>query len=164
MSALQRPVVVHLGVAVGSALVMVALLSATGHPLRPAWFVAVALVGAAISLAWRELGRRVIETRWQQREDDVPRWRTSESRVQFMSTWVQEATRSPEVYQRRIRPMLVPIVASRLRHAHGIDVDFEPDAARAVTGEWLWGMVTGLQDRVLTYGELTRLVDEVEGL
>lgn len=161
---LQRPVAVHLGAAVGSALVMVALLSATGHPLRPAWFVAVALAAAAISLAWRELGKRVIETRWQQRATEVPRWRSSESRVQFMSTWVQEATRKPEVYQRRIRPMLATIVASRLRHAHGIDVDFEPDAARAVTGEWLWEMVTGSQDRVLTYGELTRLVDEVEGL
>ncbi len=150
MSALQRPVVVHLGVAVGSALAMVALLSATtGHRLRPAWFVAVALAAAAISLAWRELGNRVIETRWQQRDPEVPHWRASESRVQFMSTWVQEATRNPEVYQRRIRPTLATIVASRLRHAHGIDVDFQPDAARAVTGEWLWGMVMGLQDRVL---------------
>lgn len=164
MNALRRPVVVHVGVAVGCALVVVGVLSATGHPLRPAWFVAVALTAAAISLAWREMGLRVTETRWPQREDEIPTPRGSESRVQFVSTWVQEATRNREVYQRRLRPLLVTVVASRLRHAHGIDMDFEPDAARAVTGEWLWELVTGLQDKVLTYDELTRLVDEVEGL
>jgi hypothetical protein len=164
VNVLQRPVVVHVGVAVGSALALVAVLSATGHPLRPSWFVAVALASAAISLAWRELGSRVIESRWPQREDEAPRWRTTESRVQFVSTWIQESTRSPDVYRHRIRPVLATIVASRLRHGHGIDLDFEPDAARAVTGEWLWEMVTGKQDRVMTYGELTRLVDEVEGL
>jgi hypothetical protein len=68
------------------------------------------------------------------------------------------------VFRRRLRPMLRTIVASRLRHGHGVDLDFEPDAARALTGDWLWQMVTGEQDRVLTFGELTRLVDEVEGL
>lgn len=163
-NAVRRPVVVHVGVAVGAALVVVAVLSATGHPLRPAWFVAVALTSAAISLAWRELGRRVTETRWPQRDDESPAPRGSETRVQFVSTWLQESTRNREVYQRRIRPLLVTIVASRLRHAHRIDLDFEPAAARAVTGEWLWDLVTGTQDRVLTYDELTRLVEEIEGL
>lgn len=160
----MRPVVAHFSIALCCALLAVAVLSASGHPVRPLWFAAAALAGAAISLAWRQLGAGVVETVWPQREDERPSARGSESRVQFMSTWLQEATRNPDMFGRRLRPVLVAIVTSRLRHGHGIDMASQPDAARAVTGEWLWRLLTDEVDRVLTYRELTRVVDEVEGL
>jgi hypothetical protein len=160
----MRPAVAHLTVALSCALLTVAVLAGTGHPVRPLWFAAAALAGAAISLAWRELGAGVVETAWPQRDDERPSARGSESRVQFMSTWLQEATRNPDMFGRRLRPVLVTIVASRLRHGHGIELDTEPDAARAVTGDWLWRLLTGPEDLVLTFHELARAVDEVERL
>jgi hypothetical protein len=160
----MKPAVTHTSVALGCALLLVVVLAASGHPVRPIWFAAAALAGATISLAWRELGARVLETRWPQRDDERPSPRGSESRVQFMSTWLQEATRNPDMFGRRLRPVMTGIVASRLRHGHGIDLEAQPDAARAVTGDWLWRLLTEREDRVLTYDELTRAVDEVERL
>ncbi len=160
----RPPWVVHTGAALAVALGCVVVLRATGHPLRPWWFVAAALAIAAVTLAWRQLGELVAETDWPERAVDVPRPRGGERRVQYLATWLRESGSKPDVFDDRIRPVLENAVRGRLLRGHGIDLTTQPDAARAVTGDWLWQIVTGSEPWQPTYDELTKVIDAVEGL
>jgi hypothetical protein len=160
----RDPVLVNVGVALAVALALVVLLRATGHPLRPWWFVAAALAIGAVSLAWRQLGGLLVETDWPERAEQLRRPSGGERRVQYLATWMRESERNPDVFRDRIQPVLATAVRARLLRRHGIDLAVQPDAARAVTGDWLWEVVSGSEPRRPTYDELTKMIDAVEGL
>lgn len=48
-----------------------------------------------------------------------------------------------ERYETRVRPLLVDLVAERLRIRHGVDHTREPDRARSIVGDRLWQLMTG---------------------
>lgn len=68
----------------------------------------------------------------------------------------------------RVRPMLRRLAAQRLRESHGIDVDADPRPGRAVVSDELWASVIDKQppesERVIRTADITRMVDEIEGL
>jgi hypothetical protein len=161
---LREPVVVYGGTALAAALAAMVVLRIGGYPLRPGWFLAAAVAAAAVSLTTRQLGGAVAETDWPERVEAGLRPLGGERRVQYLATWVREARQNPDTFTDRIQPVLYEAVRARLLRGHGIDLTTDPGAARAVTGDRLWRIVTGREPWQPTYEELTTVIDAVEGL
>jgi hypothetical protein len=50
--------------------------------------------------------------------------------------------KNPEYFQRALQPMLLELVDDKLRRTHGVDLHRDPAAARAMTGEPVWRLLT----------------------
>lgn len=71
---------------------------------------------------------------------------------------------SPASFARHLRPRLRDVVDERLRQAYGVTIGTEPERARAVLGEPLWGMLTGAGDHAPSRRELAQAVSRLEEL
>jgi hypothetical protein len=163
----------HLGISVLVSLVLVAVFGAAGMAPRPLWFVAAALAVGFGTLAIRRLLPDVLETSWPGRHEEklaAMRTRSNDNRTQFIATWIQEAGRErragegSQTFVRRVRPLLLELTADRLRHRHGIDLDSEPERARALTGEQLWFLISNDDKRTASLAEIEAAIDTIENL
>ncbi|WP_350278524.1 hypothetical protein [Kribbella sp. HUAS MG21] len=163
----------HLGLAVLASLLLVAVFAAAGMAPRPLWFVVAALAVGVVSLAIRLAMPQVVETSWPGRHDDnlaVLRARNSDTRTQFLATWLQESHRERRAgegsltFQRRIRPLLLELTTDRLVHRHGVDPEREPERARAITGEQLWALIADDDKRTASLDELEYAIHTIENL
>jgi hypothetical protein len=76
--------------------------------------------------------------------------------------WTRDDTTS---FNRTIRPLVVGVVAERLRQHHGISLEAgPPERIRALLGDPLWTFVTRPVDRPPKPRELAALVDRLEEL
>jgi len=162
----------HVGLTVLASLLLVATFAAAGMAPRPLWFVTAALAIGFGSLAIRLIGPQVLETNWPGRQDElaVLRARSNDNRTQFIATWLQESSRErragegSQTFARRVRPLLLELTTDRLVHRHGVDPTLEPDRARAITGDRLWGLVTGDEKRTASLDEIEYAIHTIENL
>ncbi|MFG1906304.1 hypothetical protein [Kribbella sp. NPDC048928] len=163
----------HLGLAVLASLALVAIFAAAGMAPRPLWFVVAALAIGIVTLAIRLMLPQVIETDWPGRQDDAlasTRGRNSDTRTQFLATWLQESSRErragegSQTFARRIQPLLLELATDRLVHRHGVDPEQEPDRAREITGDRLWALITGDQKRTASLDEIEDAIHTIENL
>jgi hypothetical protein len=163
----------HLGLAVLASLLLVAVFAAAGMAPRPLWFVAAGLAVGVVSLAIRLAMPQVVETSWPGRHDDklaALRARNSDTRTQFLATWLQESSRERRAgegsltFLRRIRPLLLELTTDRLVHRHGVDPEREPERARAITGEQLWALIADDDKRTASFDEIEYAIHTIENL
>jgi hypothetical protein len=169
----NKMLVQHLGLAVLASLALVAIFAAAGMAPRPLWFVVAALAIGIVTLAIRLMLPQVIETNWPGRQDDGPasrRGRNSDTRTQFLATWLQESSRErragegSQTFARRIQPLLLELATDRLVHRHGVDPEQEPDRAREITGDRLWALIEGDQKRTASLDEIEDAIHTIENL
>ncbi|MER3486147.1 MAG: hypothetical protein C4345_09425, partial [Chloroflexota bacterium] len=69
-------------------------------------------------------------------------------------------------FQARLRPSLRDIAAQRLATYRSIDIDAEPDDARAMLGEKVWALLEMREQDGpgIALGELQMVVDALESL
>ena len=169
---LDKVLLQHVGITVLASLLLVGVFAAAGMAPRPLWFVTAALAIGFGSLAIRLIGPQVLETNWPGRQDElaVLRARSNDNRTQFIATWLQESSRErragegSQTFIRRIRPLLLELTTDRLVHRHGIDPEREPDRARALTGDRLWGLITGDDKRTASLDEIEYAIHTIENL
>lgn len=169
----NKMLVQHLGLAVLASLALVGIFGAAGMAPRPLWFVVAALAIGLVTLAIRLMLPQVIETDWPGRQDDALaslRGRNSDTRTQFLATWLQESSRErragegSQTFARRIQPLLLELATDRLVHRHGVDPEQEPDRAREITGDRLWSLITGDQKRTASLDEIEDAIHTIENL
>ena len=168
----NKVVLQHVGITVLASLLLVVVFAAAGMAPRPLWFVTAAVAIGFGSLAIRLIGPQVLETNWPGRQDElaVLRARSNDNRTQFIATWLQESSRErragegSQTFIRRIRPLLLELTTDRLVHRHGIDPEREPDRARALTGDRLWGLITGDDKRTASLDEIEYAIHTIENL
>ncbi|NIK62201.1 hypothetical protein [Kribbella shirazensis] len=169
----NKMLVQHLGIAVLGSLLLVGVFGAAGMAPRPLWFVAAALAVGVVSLAIRLLMPQVLETSWPGRHDDnlaVLRTRNSDTRTQFIATWLQESSRERRAgegsltFVRRIRPLLLELATDRLVHRHGVDPEREPEQARAIAGDRLWALIADDDKRTASLDEIEYAIHTIENL
>lgn len=157
--------VLQAGVAVAACLVLVVILAAAGTSPRTPWFVATALCAAIVATGIRLLADAVRGTDW---PDPVAapmvRAYNSDTRVRFLSSQLRQSTKDAHAFRHLVQPGLATLVNARLQRRHGIDATVQPDAARELTGDWLWDLVTTNEPRTPTAAELARAVEIVENL
>ena len=170
---LNKVLVQHVGITVLASLLLVGVFGAAGMAPRPLWFVAAALAIGFGSLAIRLIAPEVLETSWPTRHDEqlaAMRARSNDNRTQFIATWLQESSRERRVgegsqtFVRRVRPLLLELTTDRLVHRHGVDPTLEPDRARAITGDRLWGLITGDEKRTASFDEIEYAIHTIENL
>ena len=170
---LNKVLVQHVGITVLASLLLVGAFGAAGMAPRPLWFVAAALAIGFGSLAIRLIAPEVLETSWPTRHDEqlaAMRARSNDNRTQFIATWLQESSRERRVgegsqtFVRRVRPLLLELTTDRLVHRHGVDPTLEPDRARAITGDRLWGLITGDEKRTASLDEIEYAIHTIENL
>jgi hypothetical protein len=169
----NKLLVQHLGLAVLVSLLLVGVLGAAGMAPRPLWFVVAALAVGIGSLAIRMLLPQVLETNWPGRHDErlaALRIRTNDNRTQFIATWLQESSRErragegSRTFARRVRPLLLELTTDRLVHRHGIDPEREPERARELTGDRLWQLVAGDDQRTASLDDIEYAIHTIENL
>lgn len=69
---------------------------------------------------------------------------------------------SPRSFHHRLRPRLRELARHRLELDHGIDLDRQPDQARAVLGSEAWLIDPEAIDRSPTEDDLARFLDRME--
>ena len=170
---LNKVLVQHVGITVLASLLLVGAFGAAGMAPRPLWFVAAALAIGFGSLAVRLIAPEVLETSWPTRHDEqlaAMRARSNDNRTQFIATWLQESSRErragegSQTFVRRVRPLLLELTTDRLVHRHGVDPTLEPDRARAITGDRLWGLITGDEKRTASLDEIEYAIHTIENL
>ncbi|WP_328523746.1 hypothetical protein [Kribbella sp. NBC_00359] len=170
---LNKVLVQHVGITVLASLLLVGAFGAAGMAPRPLWFVAAALAIGFGSLAIRLIAPEVLETSWPTRHDEqlaAMRARSNDNRTQFIATWLQESSRErragegSQTFARRVRPLLLELTTDRLVHRHGVDPTLEPDRARAITGDRLWGLITGDEKRTASLDEIEYAIHTIENL
>jgi hypothetical protein len=170
---LNKVLLQHVGITVLASLLLVGAFGAAGMAPRPLWFVAAALAIGFGSLAIRLIAPEVLETSWPTRHDEhlaALRTRSNDNRTQFIATWLQESGRErragegSQTFVRRIRPLLLELTTDRLVHRHGVDPALEPDQARAITGDRLWGLITGDEKRTASLDEIEYAIHTIENL
>jgi hypothetical protein len=170
---LNKVILRHVGITVLASLLLVGAFGAAGMAPRPLWFVAAALAIGFGSLAIRLIAPEVLETSWPTRHDEhlaALRTRSNDNRTQFIATWLQESGRErragegSQTFVRRIRPLLLELTTDRLVHRHGVDPALEPDQARAITGDRLWGLITGDEKRTASLDEIEYAIHTIENL
>lgn len=170
---LNKVLLQHVGITVLVSLLLVGVFGAAGMAPRPLWFVAAALAIGFGSLAIRLITPQLIETNWPTRHDEqlaASRARSNDNRTQFIATWLQESSRErragegSQTFIRRIRPLLLELSTDRLVHRHGVDPTLEPDRARAITGEQLWGLITSDDKRTASLDEIEYAIHTIENL
>jgi hypothetical protein len=169
---LNKVLLQHVGITVLASLLLVGVFAAAGMAPRPLWFVAAALAIGFGSLAIRLIGPQVLETSWPGRQDEsaIVRARSNDNRTQFIATWLQESSRErragegSQTFTRRIRPLLLELATDRLVHRHGIDPEREPERARALTGDRLWGLITSDEKRTASLDEIEYAIHTIENL
>jgi hypothetical protein len=67
-------------------------------------------------------------------------------------------------FVRAVRPKLAELVYERVRQRHGIRIDDDPDAVRALLGEPLWAFLRAPIDHSLTPPQLAAIVARMEQL
>jgi hypothetical protein len=72
--------------------------------------------------------------------------------------------KNPEYFQRALQPMLRELVDDKLRRTHGVDLQRDPDAARAMTGEPVWRLVTEEVSVTPTMADIDLVLRTVEAL
>jgi hypothetical protein len=72
--------------------------------------------------------------------------------------------KTAEYFQRAIQPMLLDLVDDKLRRTHGLDLHHDPAAARALTGEPVWRLVTEEVSVPPTMADLDLVLRRVEEL
>ena len=169
----NKVLVQHVGITVLASLLLVGAFGAAGMAPRPLWFVAAALAIGFGSLAIRLIAPEVLETSWPTRHDEqlaAMRARSNDNRTQFIATWLQESSRErragegSQTFARRVRPLLLELTTDRLVHRHGVDPTLEPDRARAITGDRLWGLITGDEKRTASLDEIEYAIHTIENL
>jgi hypothetical protein len=170
---LDKVVLRHVGITVLASLLLVGAFGAAGMAPRPLWFVTAALAIGFGSLAIRLIAPEVLETSWPTRHDEqlaAMRTRSDDNRTQFIATWLQESGRErragegSQTFARRVRPLLLELASDRLVHRHGVDPALEPDRARAITGDRLWGLITGDEKRTASLEEIEYAIHTIENL
>ena len=170
---LDRVLLQHVGLTVLASLLLVLAFGAAGMAPRPLWFVAAALAIGFGSMAIRLIAPQVLETAWPTRHDEqlaALRTRSNDNRTQFLATWLQESNRERRVgegsltFVRRIRPLMLELTTDRLVHRHGVDPTTEPDRAKAITGEHLWNLITGDENRTASLDQIENAIQTIENL
>jgi hypothetical protein len=69
-----------------------------------------------------------------------------------------------EYYQRALQPMLLELLDDKLRRTHGLDLHRDPAAARAMTGEPVWQLVTQEVSVTPTMADIDMVLRTVEAL
>ena len=163
----------HLLFSVAGGLLLIAAFGLAGTQPRPLWFVAMSLALGFGSVALRLIFPQILETSWPTRQDEkwaALRSRSNDNRTQFLATWVQESSRErragegSHTFARRIRPLLLELTRDRLVHRHGIDPALEPERARELTGDQLWELISGTEDRTASFAEIELAVQTIEKL
>jgi hypothetical protein len=72
--------------------------------------------------------------------------------------------KNPEYFGRALQPMLLELVDDKLRRTHGVDLHRDPAAARAMTGEPVWRLVTEEVSVTPTMAEIDLVLRTVEAL
>ena len=153
-------VIVLLGVAI-----VLAAMSNAGMRPRPAWFVGAAVAAVVVVAGIRVLAGRVARTDWTE-PVAAPRSRgfNSDSRVRMIGSQLRQSTREPDAFRRSTQPTLAALAAARLQRRHGIDMAYYPADAAAITGEWLWDLITTTEPRTPTPADIDRAVAAIENL
>jgi hypothetical protein len=72
--------------------------------------------------------------------------------------------KNPEYFGRALQPMLLELIDEKLRRTHGVDLHRDPDAARAMTGEPVWQLVTQEVSVTPTMADIDLVLRTVEAL
>lgn len=165
MISTRRMIAQHVGISLGVALLLVAAFAAFKYQPRPAWFVAVAVATGLVSAALRLVGHRVTQTSWPEKGMVyVGTWRNNDSRAQFLATWLQESHRDGETFTRRVQPMMAELAATTLRARHGVDLEAEPERAKALLGVPTWELITAAEVPAVTYKRIELAIESIENL
>ncbi len=161
----RRALIIEFVVVLIGTLIVVGIFSRAGMRPKPAWFVAGALVVAIVLAGIRVLAGTLAQTDW---TEPVPPPRSrafnSDTRVRMIGSQLRQSTRDPDAFRRSTQPTLAALVAARLQRRHGIDMSYYAGDARAVTGEWLWDLITTTEPRTPTPAEIDRAVEAIENL
>jgi hypothetical protein len=69
-----------------------------------------------------------------------------------------------EYYHRSLQPMLLEVLDDKLRRTHGLDLHRDPAAARGMTGEPVWQLVTEEVSVTPTMADIDLVLRTVEAL
>jgi hypothetical protein len=99
-----------------------------------------------LGAGWRALGRAAAITASSPEHFEDALRRPVPTRFEIpglraVETDVRMSTANAFGVERRLKPVLRELAAWRLRRNHGIDLDRDPEAARAVLGDRLWPLV-----------------------
>jgi hypothetical protein len=72
--------------------------------------------------------------------------------------------KNPEYFRRALQPMLLELIDDKLRRTHGLDLHRDPAAARAMTGEPVWQLVTEEVTVTPTTADIDLVLRTVEAL
>lgn len=161
----RRALVIEFVIVLIGTLIVVGGFSRAGMRPKPAWFVAAALVVAIVVAGIRVLAAAVARTEWTE-PVAPPRSRAfnSDTRVRMIGSQLRQSTRDPDAYRRSTQATLAALAATRLQRKHGIDMTYYSGDARAITGDWLWDLLTTTEPRTPTPDELARAVEAIENL
>ena len=153
------------------ALILVALVLPARTALALHWYL-VAIGAIAAAAATRSLTTHY-PLRWRSTEpaaDDLDTPLDQPARLRTITRMVSHAEWDAVGFQLELRPILRAIARQRLAAYRTIDIDTEPDAARAVLGTQVWALLTPIDiERAkgsggVTLSELRTVVDVLEGL
>lgn len=161
----RRALMVEFVLVLIGTLVVVGIFARAGMRPKPAWFVAGALVVAIVLAGIRVLAGALASTEWIE-PVAPPRSQAfnSDTRVRMIGTQLRQATRDADTFRRSTQPTLAALAAARLQRKHGIDMSYYTGDARALTGDWLWDLLTTTEPRTPTPDELARAVEAIEKL
>jgi hypothetical protein len=161
----RRAIVIEFLLVLAGCLIVISGFAAAGMHPRPAWFVAAAVCAAIVVGGIRVVARTVARTDWLELQPVTwGRAFNSDSRVRMVGSQLRQSSKDPYAFRTRIQPMLATMVTSRLKRRHGVDPAYDPVTARALTGDWLWDLVTTTEARTPSPDEIARAVEAVERL
>lgn len=132
--------------ALGGVAVVAAIAIVLAPPDARASVIRVAILAVGTVAAWLFLGRASVTTRSTPERFEAELRRpvdaaTEVSSLRSIDTTVRMATASAFGVEFMLKPLLRELVAWRLARERNVDLAASPDAARAVMGERLWGVL-----------------------
>lgn len=160
-----HPLAPHLLAAVALTTLTIGVIAAAGGRARIPFVLAVTVAVMVLRLALRRIDAAVATIAWPLAvggSEHLARPSSSiDARTTFLEISLRRSTEDAFAFTRRLQPSMRAVAGERLRRAHGIDIDVDPAAARAVIGQDLWTMLTEPTPRPVS---ARRLHDAVECL
>ena len=171
---LNKVLLQHVGITVLASLLLVGAFGAAGMAPRPLWFVAAALAIGFGSLAIRLIAPQVLETSWPGRATTSSWPRCGPGATTTGPSSSPPGCRSPAAsagparVRRRSSAGSVRCCSSSPPIAWCTATasipTLEPDRARAITGDRLWGLITGDEKRTASLDEIEYAIHTIENL
>ncbi len=154
-----RPWLVALVLSIGASVALVLFTNLSGGYANVPWFLSMGIgVGATLACLWL-IGGRIVGWRWVEQDTRPIEKGLS---VDVAVRGYLAALDRPAQLTHTVQPLLHAALADRLRRYHAIDLDTEPDRARAVTPAALFGVATSAQP--VWPAQLDGLLDQLDAL